>query len=298
MNKRAAGAIILCLAIVFTAGPGWARKKGPSLRELEEAVAKNPQNPQARYMLGLKYEIAGDQQKAMKAYQEALRLKGDYPEALFRLGEVKYAQGNLEGAARDLKAALKYKPGYKEAQAALGTVYGKQGLDLINQGDLAGAERKLKLALENNSYDDASLNNLGVALSAQNRWSEAREAFRAAAQQNPNNTNAQFNLGVTSVLAGDKPAALEQYAILGASNPAMAGELFALISFPEQASWKYKSSLPSGPFPPSYPTGEFEIFPPTTPGPAGEETYGAWGREGVGKGRPRPTDPAPTPEAD
>jgi Flp pilus assembly protein TadD len=261
MKIRAAGAAILCLAIVLTAGPALARKKGPSLSELQENVQKNPQNPRTHYMLGIKYEINGDQAKAMTAYQEALRLKGDYAEALFRMGEIKYAQGNLAAAAKDLQAALKSKPDYPEARTALGAVKGRQGLALINQGDLTAAERKFREALQDNPNDHTALNNLGVALGQMGRWGEAVAAFQRASDLDPDNPQTQYNLGVAYFADGERETAMKQYIAMTSRNPEVATELYQFMLANQNLevpgfSPKFKSTLPSGPFPPTFPGPE------------------------------------------
>lgn len=233
--RRSSWVWMAALAAVVWAGPGLAREKGPSLQSLQQAAQADPKNPQARYMLGLKYEIAGQPAKALKEYEAALKLKPDYPEVLLRSGELKFMQGNVAGGINDTKKHLKLKPQSKEGREALGYMYGRRGLTQVEQGNYDEAIASLQEALQYNPQDDGAMNNLGVALSQQSRMEEAAQAFQNAALLNPNNTQAQFNLGATFFMAGNKEGALQQYAVLGLSAPREAAELFYMISFPDPA---------------------------------------------------------------
>lgn len=259
--------MVAALAAVVWVSPALAKSGGPSLMDLKKAVQANPKDPQARYMLGLKYEIDGQSQKALKEYAEALKLKPNYPEALLRSGELKFMQGNMAGGIRDTKELLRLNPGHQEAKEALSYMYGRQGLTQIEQGNFQQAAASFTEALQYQPQDDATLNNLGVALSQQGRMSEAMEAFQNAAALNPNNSQAQFNLGAVYFMAGNKEGALQQYAILGKSSPAEAAELFALISFPDRSGMdesygKYKSVVPD-----RYPASFTNLPSPDYPSP-------------------------------
>lgn len=233
MKKFMALLPILAGLVLLVAAPGAAQKKGPSLRDLQTLAQKEPENPQVHYMLGLRYEIDGFPQKAIQAYQQSLSLKADYPEALYRLGELKSLQGDREGAVKALSQAVKLKPDFKEAKAALGTVYGQQGAALLEQGDWGNAAKVLQDAVAVNPEDDAAYNNLGLAYVGQGEWDRAIEAFQTAVAINPGNVNAHFNLGSAFLQTGNKDGVLGQYAVLGNLDPALAGELFAALSFPK-----------------------------------------------------------------
>ncbi len=272
MIRCLGGWLTAFLAVWLLTCPAAARSGGPSLLELQKAVQADPKNPQAHYMLGLKYEIEGQPDKALKAYQTALKLKPGYPEVLLRAGELKFLQGDVAGGIRDLKTHLKLKPQHKEAQEALGFMYGHQGLIQVERGNYDQAIASFQEALQYNPQDDGALNNLGVALSQQGRMEEAAQAFQRAAALNPNNPQAQFNLGAAFFMAGNKEGALQQYAILAKTSPREAAELFALISFPDPAIRdpgynKFKSVEP-GRYPDNF------LTPPTPEYPAPLQTPG------------------------
>ncbi len=224
---------IVLVLTVFVISPGWAQKREPSLRQLQEAVKNNPNDPRLHYLMGLKYQNEGSDAKALKAYQKAVSLNHQFSEALLRLGALKSAEGDQEGAVKALKKAVQLDPKNKEAKALLGSVYGRQGVALMEQGKNAEAIKVLQLAVTNKPEDDAALNNLGVAFAAQGDLNLAAQAFQQAIRANPANDNAHFNLGYTNLSAGDRTGALDQYAALTALGSGYGGELFGLLSFPK-----------------------------------------------------------------
>jgi tetratricopeptide (TPR) repeat protein len=224
--------IVLVLMIGITS-PGWAQKTKLNLRQLEQAVKSNPNDPRLHYLIGLKYQEEGKNQQALKAYQQAVSLNPRYSEALLRLGELKFAQGDQDGAVKALKKAIQLDPKNQTAKIFLGAVYGKQGLALLGQGKIAEAANVLKMAAANNPQDDAALNNLGVALAAQGDANLAAQAFQEAIRANPSNDSAHFNLGFTYLRGGDKTGALNQYGALTTLGSGYGGELFGLMSYPK-----------------------------------------------------------------
>lgn len=272
--------VFLAATMMCWSAPAFPAAGRPTLRELQQAVAADPKNPQARYMLGLKYEIEGRPQLAQKEYTEALKLKPDYPEVLLRSGEVKFMQGDAAAGIREVEKALKLNPQNPQAREALAFMHGRQGLTHLEQGRLQEAQASLRTALQYNPNDDGTLNNLGVVLSQMGRLAEAREAFAAAAQANPNNPQAQFNLGVAYLLEGNKEGALQQYTILGLTRPQEAAELFALISFPDRSGMdpsygKFRSVAPDR-FPESFRTPPTPDYPSPLQSAPGLDTRGRY----------------------
>ena len=79
MNKGILiSAVLLVLVLLDTASsPGWAQRE-VSLRQLQEAVQKNPNDPSLHYLLGVKFQNEGKDSKALAAYQRTL-ISGDSP---------------------------------------------------------------------------------------------------------------------------------------------------------------------------------------------------------------------------
>jgi Flp pilus assembly protein TadD len=226
-------AVLLVLALLGTASsPGWAQKE-VSLRQLQEAVQKNPNDPNLHYLLGVKYQNEGKDSKALAAYEKAISLNPRYSEALLGLGTLKAAQGDLDGAIKVLKKAVQFDPKNREARTWLSAVYGRQGLALLEQGKAAEAAKVLQLAAANNPKDTKALNNLGVALAELGDLDLAAQAFQKAIKADPANDGAHYNLGCAYLQMGDKTRALNQYAALTTLGSGYGGDLFALMSYPK-----------------------------------------------------------------
>lgn len=67
--------ILVIMVLSLGASPAAAVEKPGALRELKQAVAAKPEDPQAHYSLGLKYESLGQTKKAIDEYRKSLSLK-------------------------------------------------------------------------------------------------------------------------------------------------------------------------------------------------------------------------------
>jgi protein O-GlcNAc transferase len=188
----------------------------------------------------LKYLNSGDYDKAVKAFQQSLAANPKSAEAYYHLGLAYDGQGDQDKAVKNLTKALRLKPNLSQARVALGQIYNQQGLNLLRQGNPAGAEAALKEAVTQDPKNDAALNNLGAALGQQGQLTRSLAALQRAVAINPNNNQAQFNLGVTQYTLGDKNATVQQYAILTLRDPAAADELFRLIQGTSQIATPFR----------------------------------------------------------
>jgi tetratricopeptide (TPR) repeat protein len=94
--------MLSCLCFLLLVSPSWG-ENGPTLPQLRLAVINNPQDPEANYKLGLKYEELGRPREAFKYVQEAVKLKPDYADALNELQRLREGSGEYGEAARDLE---------------------------------------------------------------------------------------------------------------------------------------------------------------------------------------------------
>lgn len=234
--------ILVCFFLWPVAAPGWAKEKPEALRNLKEAVRKNPYDAQAYYHLGLKYEELGRQKEALKVFQQAVSLKPDYAEAYFRLGKVKAERGDLEAAIKDFNKARQIRQDFPEARASLSRAYDRQGLELMEQGRWPDAAASFREAINLNPGADAPLNNLGVACFKQNRWPEALSAFQDAVRANPDNSEAHYNLGLLYNLMNDNAGTREQLRILSRLDADLWAELANFVYKPRKLKLSESSS--------------------------------------------------------
>jgi tetratricopeptide (TPR) repeat protein len=236
--------ILVFLLLSLGAGPAVAGEKSPTLRQLKQAVASNPQDPQAHYALGVKYEGLGETKKAMGEYKKTLILKPNDEQALYRWGRLTGELGDSDQAIRILKQAVKLNPNFTEARSLLAAEYNRQATGFMAQGRLESAQEALEAGIQANGgpTETAALrNNLGCLYVRQNRLDQATDAFREVLKQNPNVPQAHYNLGLIYYTQGNYQAAsVEFYALKGLDRD-MAGEL---------SSYRFKVEAPYNVTPP------------------------------------------------
>ena len=76
------------------------------------------------------------------------------------------------------------------------------GVALFQRGDAAGAEERLRKAVERAPDHAEAFSNLGIVLKARGRRDEAESAYARAVEIEPGNANALFNLGIAKQDAG------------------------------------------------------------------------------------------------
>jgi tetratricopeptide (TPR) repeat protein len=219
--------ILVIMALSLGAGPAAAASNLP-VWKLKQAVAANPQDPQAHYALGEKYESLGQMQAALGQYQEALKLKPNDAKGLYRLGRLMGELGKSEQAIETLKKALKLNPNFAEARSLLASEYNNQGTALMQQGNLEAAKEALKAGLQakgGQAETEALRNNLGCLYVRENKLDQAVGTFQQVVRQNPNMPQAHYNLALIYYQTGNYQAANREFFALKGINPAMAGEL-------------------------------------------------------------------------
>jgi len=220
--------ILLIVGLSLGAGPVAAREKPPTLRQLKQAVAANPQDPQAHYALGEKYESQGKMKQARREYKTALSLKPDDAKGLYRMGRLMEKLGELEPAIKIIKEAVKLNPELAEARSLLAAAYNKQGMALIKGGSLDAAREAFEAGLQarGGPAETAALgNNLGCLYVREDRLDQAIGTFQEVLRQNPDVAQARYNLALIYYQQGDYQAANQEFFALKGINPELAGEL-------------------------------------------------------------------------
>jgi tetratricopeptide (TPR) repeat protein len=249
------GALIVAL---FLISPAQAVEKAPTLRQLKQAVAAHPRDPEAYYNLGVKYQNLEKSREAVRAYQQALQLKPDYAPALSALGWARVQGGDFKAGIKDLQKTVELQPGNREARADLGAAYNLEGLDLLkDKYRRSEAIDAFQQAAKVSPEPASAHNNLGVAYAAAARPAEAIAAFKDAIASDPNNPEARYNLGAALVAQGKDHEAYAQYFDLKSLNPEYAADLSTLI-FEPQSKW-----YPT----PQEPTREYRPSPALAAGP-------------------------------
>lgn len=151
-------------------------------------LARQPNQPDALYLLGTVRHQQGRQHEAKALLERALALKPDLGAAHNNLGKVHDALGQWDAAVACFQAALRIDPSDAEALCNL-------GIAEIWRANSAEAERILRRSLALKATAPPTWSALGYALYHQNRTEEAIIAWRKALEQDPDFTEAHINLG-------------------------------------------------------------------------------------------------------
>ena len=220
--------VLVIAALLLGTSPAPAGQAPPTLRKLKQAVKANPQDPQAHYALGLKYESLGQTKEATGEYRKALSLKPDNEQALYSLGRLMGELGETGRAIEIIKQAVKLKPNSAEAKTLLATVYNQQAMDLLRRGSLDDAREAIEAGIQAQGGDEvtaALLNNLGCLYTLQDKLDDAMGTFQEVVRQNPDAPEAHYNLAILYYTRGDYQAASREFYALKGIDRNMAGEL-------------------------------------------------------------------------
>jgi protein O-GlcNAc transferase len=128
-----------------------------SIKRLQAALSKSPQDPELYYNLGGEYLAKHMTAEAITAYQDALRLAPNHPQILLQLGNAYMADSQLTQAVLFFKRCI-------HADARNASAYFNLGnaLRAIGQAEQAVSQYERAIAL--NPRDAEAHNNLGNAL--------------------------------------------------------------------------------------------------------------------------------------
>jgi tetratricopeptide (TPR) repeat protein len=127
-------------------------KQGEYVRAMEKVdqhLATDPKNPQARFLRGLIFNAQGKDDEALVTFRSLTEDYPELPEPYNNLAVLYAGQGKYDEALSALKMAIRINPGYATAQENLGDVYSQMaGLAYERAATLKSAQRKLALNRE------------------------------------------------------------------------------------------------------------------------------------------------------
>ncbi len=169
--------------------------------------AKERENAEIHYNLGLDAMRNGRLQDALKEYDEALKLDERFADAHLGRGLLlEYAFGRNADAEREYRRALELRPGYSEAHNDLGQL-------LAKSGRLEEAVSHFDAALQNMLYKEpwVARCNKGQALWRMGRRDDGLAEFRACLAQAPRFCQGQRELGRLWLADGRAREAIEAF---------------------------------------------------------------------------------------
>jgi predicted O-linked N-acetylglucosamine transferase (SPINDLY family) len=158
-------------------------------RAAQGALARNPRDAEALFLLGSTWLFEGRHQDALAPLDEAQRLEPARRGTGYRLGHCHLALGDLVKAEQALRAEVAAHPDYTNAHNTLGVA-------LVNQGRHEEALASFLAALRIDDRHVEANNNAANALSTLGRAEEAIPYLRRALEIDPQLADAHQNLGL------------------------------------------------------------------------------------------------------
>jgi len=190
--------------------------------EAQDIIKKDPNNLEARRLLGRIYlRSLGDMQAgngsdsvlklAIEQYEQIVRLQPDSMDDHLLLGRLYRLNNDLQKAESEFKTAVKLQPDSEEAVTTLAYLYNELG-------DTARATEVLS-AVPKNGRSAKLYSALGYTYEQQKQYKNAIDAYRHSIELDRDNLDAIRGLAENLLNDGQSDAALEQYKVIADANP-------------------------------------------------------------------------------
>ncbi len=153
-------------------------KPADAIRSLEAALKNEPDNPQARYNLGIAFRLTGNIGQAQKEWREAVRLRPQMSDAYRQLASVAQQSGDAESMREIGDNLIQSSPWSAEGYILRATAA------IIDQNNTR-AEADLKKAIEVAPQSPVGYSRLAALRAFQKRYSEAEGLFEQALRHDP-----------------------------------------------------------------------------------------------------------------
>jgi len=193
-----------------------------AVEEAQDLIKKNPDNLEARKLLGRIYlRGLGDLQsgaqseevlkRAIEQYEQIARLEPNNADNHILLGRLYRVSNNLPKAESEFKTAVGLQPGSEEAVTLLAYLYN-------DEGDSRKATEVLTAVPESDRTSKLYAA-LGFTYEQQHKYDDAVKAYRAAVDQDKDNLEAMRGLAQNLLNDNQPEAALDQYRAIVDADP-------------------------------------------------------------------------------
>lgn len=184
------------------------QKPDQALPSLERFYRLRPNDPEIRFFLAGTYNALENHSKAAEYYVAQLEVTPERTELWYFLGQC------LLSIPRRMKTNLLN--GTRGNYSRL-MLYAQEQEE---KGDLAGAERDIREAIDADPSSPGAYVNLGNLLLGKGKHAEAKVQFQEALQRAPQNCRALEGLGDVELAMGDIPASIALYAKVAGAKEA------------------------------------------------------------------------------
>ena len=168
-----------------------AGERDKSIEQLSAAVRLQPRSAQAQNALGEAYSKFSDNDSARAAFEKAVALQPDFGIAQLNLGQLLLTANELTPAAQHLDRAISL---LGHTDDAAGAYYLRAKIDSA-QSHFREAAAHLEQAVSLRPQFAAAWSDLGQARRAALDTKGALDAFKKTVQADPNDSIAQYRLG-------------------------------------------------------------------------------------------------------
>jgi Flp pilus assembly protein TadD len=180
------------------------KRYGDAVTSFGEYVAARPENPWGHYMLGLSLWKTGDFEKARSEFSRTIELDPRHIKGLLNLSRVLLDEGKPREAREYVVAALKVDSMSSDAHHLMGRVH--MGLKQNEEAIVS-----FRLALVYNPNNTWSMNNIGLILLQQQKFSEAVRPLAQAVLVDSGVAVYHNNLGIALEHLGQYSLAASSY---------------------------------------------------------------------------------------
>ena len=175
--------------------------------------------------------------ESIEVYQGALKVEPENPEIFNNLSFAYNHTNRFQEGVVASQTAIKllgdtgqaYAQGFQERNEILSYAYKNLGNAYNGMNRYEEAANALKRAAEIEPTNASAHFNLGLTLYNAKRYSEAIEAYKQVIKLRPTLAQAHYNLGLTYYAINDRKQAMDEYEILKPLNAEMAAALMKLL---------------------------------------------------------------------
>lgn len=160
---------------------------------LERALALDPSNFDAWYMLGGLFEHEKNLILAKEAFLKVIEIESNFEFAYRDLGRVLFQSGELVAAKEIIQRGIELNPRFPDFHFYIGNIFAAEL-------DYASAQTSFEKALQLKPDFGEVLINLGRIFEKQQRFDDALEAYQSAAKLLPKNAEIQLFIGSVHLL--------------------------------------------------------------------------------------------------